>query len=411
MLDLDDFDYALDEGLIARYPLGERDASRLMLVDRRTGALGHAMFRDLPGLLRRGDVLVLNDTRVFRARLRGRKTTGGAVEFLLVERAEGAEGEESSEEAAGRGAAGARGTAGARGAEGASEAAGARGSDWVREADESRCVDRGHGAGAGPGDELFCAGGISLWRCLVRPAKGLGPGRRVSFGAGIEAVVRSVSGGGFIIAEFSGLTDEALEEAGLVPIPPYMGREPEALDSERYQTVFARRTGAVAAPTAGLHFTPRLLGAMRERGVEVLYVTLHTGPATFLPIRGDDAGREGPGTEAYSVEPGVFDAVQRARKEGRRVIAVGTTTVRALESAARGPGGAPALSGKTGLFIRPGFEFRVIDGLITNFHLPRSTLLMLTSAFGGHGHVMAAYAEAVRRRYRFYSYGDAMFIS
>jgi S-adenosylmethionine:tRNA ribosyltransferase-isomerase len=190
-----------------------------------------------------------------------------------------------------------------------------------------------------------------------------------------------------------------------------MGREPEALDSERYQTVFARRTGAVAAPTAGLHFTPRLLEAIRKRGVEVLYVTLHTGPATFLPIRDNDAAREGPGTEAYTIEPGVYDAVQRARKEGRRVIAVGTTTVRALESAARGQGGAPALSGKTGLFIRPGFEFRVIDGLITNFHLPRSTLLMLTSAFGGHGHVMAAYAEAVRRRYRFYSYGDAMFIS
>ncbi len=351
-MDLNDFDYALDEGLVASYPLSERDASRLMLLERRTGRMGHALFRDLSGLLRTGDVLVLNDTRVFPARLIGRKATGGRVEFLLVE-------------------------------------------------EEGRGISESGAAPDGP----------RLWRCLVRPAKGLGPGREVSFGAGIGARVVSVEGGGFLRAEFRGLTRASLHEAGLVPIPPYMRRAPEDLDRERYQTVFASKTGAVAAPTAGLHFTPALLERIGERGVEVLYVTLHTGPATFLPIRGDDAGRMGPGSEAYSIEPHVYRAVMEARREGRRVVAVGTTTLRALESAALGPEEAPRLSGKTDLFVTPGFEFRIIDGLITNFHLPCSTLLMLAAAFAGHGHIMKAYAEAVKERYRFYSYGDAMFIS
>ncbi len=358
-MNLADFDYTLDERLIARYPLSERDASRLMLLDRRTGAIGHARFRDLPGLLGLGDVLVLNDTRVFPARLRGVKSTGGRVEFLLVEEVRRGIGEEGG----------------------------------VRPRDGS------------------LGSGASLWRCLVRPAKGLGEGREVSFGAGVSARVRGVLGGGFVMAEFRGLTPEALQEAGLTPIPPYMGREPEDLDRERYQTVFASKTGAVAAPTAGLHFTEDLLGKIREKGVEVHFVTLHTGPATFLPIGREYAGEKGPGAETYSVDPGVFGAVTRAREEGRRVIAVGTTTVRALESAALGGKAAPVLSGRTELFIRPGFVFRTIDGLITNFHLPRSTLLMLTAAFAGHGNIMRAYAEAMGKGYRFYSYGDAIFIS
>ncbi len=345
-MNIKDFDYALDEGLVARYPLPRRDASRLMLLDRQTGRVGHSLFRDLPGLLGPGDVLVLNNTRVFPARLPGRKATGGRVEFLLVERVEDG------------------------------------------------------------GDD-----GSSLWRSLVRPAKGLTPGREVFFGAGIRGVVRGVEGGGFITAEMQGLTASSLDEAGLVPIPPYMRRDPEDLDRERYQTVFAARTGAVAAPTAGLHFTGGLFDSIRERGVAIEYVTLHTGPATFLPIRDDDRERKGPGSEAYSIELSVYRAVMKAKKEGRRVIAVGTTTLRALESAALGPEGAPRLSGKTSLFVTPGFEFRIIDGLITNFHLPCSTLLMLTAAFAGHGHIMKAYAEAVREKYRFYSYGDAMFIS
>jgi len=350
-MDLKDFDYALPEGLVARYPLDERDASRLLSLNRGSGRITHKVFSELPDLLRRGDLLVLNDTKVFPARLKGLKATGGRVELLLVERVDGAQNTGGTQE---------------------------------------------NGA---------------LWRCLARPAKGLGEGREVFFGAGISAVVSSVEGGGFIICEFKGLTAEALNETGLIPIPPYMGREPEEVDSRRYQTVFAANTGAVAAPTAGLHFTVPMLSAIKGLGVEIEYVTLHTGPATFLPVREDDIERIRLGGESYSISPDVFRAVMKAKKEGRRVIAVGTTTVRALESSVVEGLEKPLLHGKTSLFIRPGFEFKMIDGLITNFHLPCSTLLMLTAAFAGHGRVMAAYKEAVKEGYRFYSYGDVMFIS
>jgi len=348
-MELKDFDYALPGGLVARYPLGQRDASRLLSLERSSGRLTHGSFKDLPSLLRRGDLLVLNDTKVFPARLKGRKSTGGQVEFLLTERI------------------------------------------------------GGEGDGGTGGDGL-------LWRCLARPAKGLGKGREVFFGAGISAVVQEAEGNGFIVCEFKGLTDTSLNEAGLVPIPPYMGREPEEIDKERYQTIFAASRGAVAAPTAGLHFTGAMLGALAGLGVEIEYITLHTGPATFLPVREDDIDRIRLGGEAYSIKAGVLKAVLKAKEEGRRIIAVGTTTVRALESALfNGPEEA-VLKGKTNLFIKPGFEFKLIDGLITNFHLPCSTLLMLTAAFAGHGRIMRAYGEAVRESYRFYSYGDAMFI-
>jgi len=349
-MELKDFDYALPRGLVARYPLDERDASRLLSLNRSTGQLTHGFFRDLPGLLRPGDLLVLNDTKVFPARLKGRKATGGKVEFLLVESLDGAK-----------------------------------------------------GGGGTEGDGL-------LWRCLVRPAKGLGEGREVFFEAGISAVVRGSEGNGFIVCEFFGLTEKALYEAGLVPIPPYMGREPEEVDRNRYQTVFAVNSGAVAAPTAGLHFTTPLLTSLKGLGVEIEYITLHTGPATFLPVREDDIERIKPGSEAFSIRPSVLRAVLKAKEEGRRVIAVGTTTVRALESSFINGPDEPLLEGKTSLFIRPGFDFKLIDGLITNFHLPASTLLMLTAAFAGHGHIMRAYDEAVAQGYRFYSYGDAMFI-
>ncbi len=359
-MELKDFDYALPEGLVARYPLEQRDASRLMSLDRGSGRLTHGFFRDLPVLLRRGDLLVLNDTRVFPARLKGRKATGGHVEFLLVERVEGGEGLKRDDSTDGEGG-------------------GAR----------------GHGA---------------LWRCLVRPAKGLGEGRRVFFEAGISAVVRSAEGNGFIICEFAGLTEKALYEAGLVPIPPYMGREPEEIDKKRYQTVFAANSGAVAAPTAGLHFTDYMLSSLEGLGVEIEYITLHTGPATFLPVREDDIDRIRLGGESFNIRPSVYGAVMKAKAEGRRVIGVGTTTVRALESAVLKDIEKPVLEGKTSLFIKPGFEFKLIDGLITNFHLPCSTLLMLTAAFAGHERIMKAYGEAVKEGYRFYSYGDAMFI-
>ncbi len=345
-MELKDFDYALPGGLVARYPLDERDASRLLSLDRGSGRLTHGVFRDLPHHLRHGDLLVLNDTQVFPARLKGHKATGGSVELLLVERVEGDE-----------------------------------------------------------GGEGIC------WRCLARPAKGLAEGREVFFDAGISAVVRSSEGGGFIICAFKGLNEEALNKAGLVPIPPYMGREPEEVDRKRYQTVFAANTGAVAAPTAGLHFTRSMLSSLKGLGVELKYITLHTGPATFLPVREDDIERIRLGGESYCISPSVFGAVMRAKKEGRRVIAVGTTTVRTLEGAVIDGLEKPLLKGKTSLFIRPGFDFKVIDGLITNFHLPCSTLLMLTAAFAGYGRLMAAYEEAVKEGYRFYSYGDVMFIS
>jgi len=356
-MELKDFDYALPEGLVARYPLDERDASRLLSLDRGNGRITHGLFSELPDLLRRGDLLVLNDTKVFPARLKGLKATGGQVELLLVERVEGAQ-------------------------KGGGE----------------------EGKGVAQGDDIS-------WRCLARPAKGLGEGREVFFAAGISAVVSSVEGGGFIICEFKGLTEEALHEAGLVPIPPYMGREPEEIDRDRYQTVFAANSGAVAAPTAGLHFTMPMLSAIKGLGVEIEYITLHTGPATFLPVREDDIERIRLGGEAFKIRPSVYRAVMRAKKEGRRVIAVGTTTVRALESSVIEGLEKPMLHGKTSLFIRPGFEFKMIDGLITNFHLPCSTLLMLTAAFAGHERVMEAYKEAVKEGYRFYSYGDVMFVS
>ncbi len=352
-MELKDFDYTLPEALVARYPLATRDASRLLRLGRGSGQVRHGLFSDLPSLLRAGDVLVLNDTEVMPARLKGVKSTGGRVEFLLVERLLG---------------------------------------PGLGEAGEESETDR------------------SLWRCLVRPAKGLGVGRKVSFGAGISAVVREVQGGGFIAAEFNGLNEKTLFEAGLVPIPPYMGREPEEVDRERYQTVFAANAGAVAAPTAGLHFTGDMLTALEGKGVEVLYLTLHTGPATFLPVRENDVERIKLGEEFYRIERSVFAAVKKAREDGRRVIGVGTTSVRALESSVLGGLDNPCLEGKTGLFIRPGFEFRLVEGLITNFHLPCSTLLMLTAAFAGYESIMKAYGEAVAEGYRFYSYGDAMFI-
>jgi len=353
-MELKDFDYVLPEGLVARYPLAGRDASRLLRLDCGSGQVNHGFFKDLPELLRSGDVLVLNDTEVIPARVKGVKSTGGRVEFLLVERLFG---------------------------------------PGLREAEEE---------GGAEG---------TLWRCLVRPAKGLGLGRKVSFGAGISAAVREVQGGGFIVAEFDGLNDMSLNEAGLVPIPPYMGREPEEVDKERYQTVFAVNPGAVAPPTAGLHFTDEMLTALKDKGVEVLYLTLHTGPATFLPVRENDVERIKLGEEFYSIKPSVMESVLRAKEEGRRVIGVGTTTVRTLESSVLCGLDSPRLEGKTGLFIRPGFKFRLVKGLITNFHLPCSTLLMLTAAFAGYDSIMRAYDMAVAEGYRFYSYGDAMFIS
>ena len=340
---LAEYDYVLPTERIAQVPAPERDAARLLVVDRHTGDLRHAIVRDLPDLLRAGDVLVLNDTRVRPARLFGRTATGGAVELLLV-----------SEGAAGQ------------------------------------------------------------WHCLGKPAKRLRVATRLTFSDKVGAEVRAVLGKGRYTVAFADSIDvvRLLAEHGEIPLPPYIKRPdgPLPMDSGRYQTVFAVHDGAIAAPTAGLHFTPGLLELLRAAGIELRRLTLHVGPGTFLPIRDGDVRAHHMDPEWTTIPAATAAAIRNAKAAGRRVIAVGTTTTRALESAAAGSVGLAPGGFWADAFIRPGFRFRVVDSLLTNFHLPRSTLLMLVSAFAGHRLIFDAYREAVRERYRFYSYGDAMLI-
>ena len=334
-----DFDYALPPELIAQRPIEPRDHARLLVARRGDGSLEHRRFFDLPALLQPGDLLVANDSRVIPARLRTRKSTGGAVELLLLRRTEAA----------------------------------------------------------------------GTWLTLARPSRRLRPGTMVSVEGGgrvyeIEICARRDDG----LFE-ARLEDEALIEAcGEAPLPPYI-HEPLA-DPERYQTVYAREEGSAAAPTAGLHFTPRLMERLAARGVDVAYVTLHVGLDTFRPVEADDPREHHIHTEYAVLSPETARAIARAREHGGRVVAVGTTSVRVLESAAQGSGAIEAYRGDTGLMILPGHEFHAVDAMITNFHLPRSTLLMLVSAFAGKDLIDAAYAEAVRERYRFYSFGDAMLL-
>lgn len=250
--------------------------------------------------------------------------------------------------------------------------------------------------------------GKEAWRCMVKPSKGVGPGSRFFFGPGVEAVVLESDADGFRVCEFSAPLD--LDRIGRIPLPPYIKREAEEEDGERYQTVFASSDGAIAAPTAGLHFTEPLLDEIRGMGVEVHRITLHTGPGTFMPVRVKEISRHRMLPERYSIPEEVFASIARAKKEGRRVIAVGTTSTRALEAAASDGLDNPKLQGATGLFIYPGYGFKVVDALLTNFHLPGSTLIMLVCAFAGRERVLDAYAEAVKEGYRFFSYGDAMLI-
>jgi len=339
-VDIKDFEFDLPEGLIAQYPLPERDSSRLMTLSRSTGEFSHASFRDLPDFLRKGDLLILNDTKVLPARLIGKKSSGGKVEVLLIER--------------------------------------------LLKTDDGR----------------------EEWACLIRNSKGLKEGSFLFFNT--EAEVRGFD-------EKAGLWRVSFKdgphykEAGRIPLPPYIRREPEECDKIRYQTVFAGEEGAVAAPTAGLHFTDKLLNELREKGVETRFITLHTGPGTFMPVRVTDVREHKMHGERYAINEAACEAIKKAKAEGRRVIAVGTTSTRALEAAFR-DFDEPELSGTTDIFIYPGFRFRVIDGLLTNFHLPGSTLIMLVAAFAGRDRVLAAYQEAVERGYRFFSYGDAMLI-
>ncbi len=352
----DDFDFPLPAELIAQAPLERRDASRLLHARRPSGAVAHRRFDELPRLLRAGDLLVVNDARVIPARLLGRKKgTGGKAELLLVRPA----------------------------------------------------------AGAATAEALEARAEGTAWLCLGQAAKALKPGAALEFDAGLTAEVEAALGGGEYQVRFTSslkTLEAALERAGRLPLPPYIERAPTAVDGERYQTVYARAKGSVAAPTAGLHFTPELLAALAAAGVARAFVTLDVGPGTFLPVREGDVRAHRMHPERYAVPEATARLVREAKRAGRRVVAVGTTVVRTLEAAADEAEVVRAGAGDTRLFITPGFEFRVVDALVTNFHLPRSTLLMLVSAFLGREATLRAYAEAVRERYRFFSYGDAMFI-
>jgi len=334
---LSDFDYFLPPDLIAQHPASERTASRLLHLDGRTGAVEDLRFPAMAQLIGANDVLVLNDTRVVKARLHGRKDTGGEVE-VLVERV------------------------------------------------------------------------LDAHRALVqaRSSKPLKPGRRIAFAPGVEAEMLGRHGE-FFELRFDDEVLGVMEREGEVPLPPYITHAAKDEDEARYQTVYARVPGAVAAPTAGLHFDTALLESLRAKGAAIVHVTLHVGAGTFQPVRVDDVSNHVMHSEWYSVPPETVDAIARARASGGRVIAVGTTALRALESAAI-DGTVRAGSSDTRLFIVPGYRFQVVDRLVTNFHLPRSTLLMLVSAFAGVDNIRRAYAHAIAARYRFFSYGDAMLL-
>lgn len=337
-----DFDFYLPEELIAQTPLERRDASRLLTLDKHTGAVEHHHFYELPQFLKPGDCLVLNDSRVLPARLIGHRPTGGACEVLLL-------------------------------------------------------VDRGD----------------KCWECLVRPGRKLRPGAQVIFGEGKEltaTIEEELEDGKRLVRfHYEGIFLEILEHLGKMPLPPYIKEELQ--DNERYQTVYSKVVGSAAAPTAGLHFTPELLKKVQEMGVKVCYVTLHVGLGTFRPVKAEDIQDHEMHSEFCMISQETADVINETKRSGGRVICVGTTSCRTIESFAAEDGTMTERSGWTNIFIYPGYRFKVLDALITNFHLPQSTLIMLVSALAGREHVLAAYEEAVKERYRFFSFGDAMFIS
>lgn len=339
-MDLALLDYQLPPDRIAQYPVEPRDASRLLVLDRASRRWEDRKFVDLPDLLRPGDCLVVNESRVIPARLRARLPNGDPVELLFLRDLTG-----------------------------------------------------------------------SRWEALARPAKRCRVGATLEVGGLSARVVKAKPDGRRLIELHAGSVEALLERHGLPPLPPYIRRPAEPLDRERYQTVYARRAGSVAAPTAGLHFTEELLERLRARRVELSGLTLHVGPGTFRPIRGARVEEHRMEAERVEIPEATASAVNRARAEGRRVIAVGTTTTRALEGAATDDDRVRPGSGATDLFISPGYRFRAVDALLTNFHLPRSTLLVLVSAFAGRELILDAYRHAVDAGYRFYSYGDAMLIT
>jgi S-adenosylmethionine:tRNA ribosyltransferase-isomerase len=338
-LTLSDFYFDLPESLIAQEPSAQRDCSRLLALDRASGTIAHCIFSDLEQYLVPGDLLVLNDTKVFPCRLLAKKQGGGRAEIFLL-----------SEQ------------------------------------------------------------GLNLWEALVKG--GVGEGKRLRITAGIEAAITGEGSDKVRTVRFHGINNirTVLPEIGRTPLPPYIKRDADNADRERYQTVYAAHEGAVAAPTAGLHFTQELLRRLKARGIQFAKVTLHVGPGTFLPVRVEKITDHRMLPERYSITGDAAELINNAKAEGRRVIAVGTTSVRTIETAAAGGSRVAPGEGSSELFIYPGYQFTITDGLITNFHLPKSTLLMLVSAFAGRERTLSAYRTAVAGKYRFYSYGDAMVI-
>ena len=340
-MDVKDFYYDLPEELIAQDPLEDRSSSRLMVLDKNTGAIQHKIFKDILDYLNPGDCLVLNNTKVIPARLFGVKEgTEAKIEILLLKRREN-----------------------------------------------------------------------DIWETLVKPGKKAKPGTKISFGNGllVGEVIDVVEDGNRLIQfTYEGIFEEILDQLGQMPLPPYITHQ--LADKNRYQTVYAKYDGSAAAPTAGLHFTKELLAAVKEKGVDIAEVTLHVGLGTFRPVKVDNILDHHMHSEFYMISQEAADKINHAKESGHRVIAVGTTSTRTMEAAADEDGKLHECNGWTEIFIYPGYQFKVIDALITNFHLPESTLVMLVSALAGREHILAAYEEAVKERYRFFSFGDAMFI-
>ena len=338
---LEEFDYYLPEELIAQTPIKQRDASRLMVLDKKTGELVHKHFYDIIDYLNKGDTLVLNDTKVLPARLIGEKvSTKAVIEVLLLKNIEG-----------------------------------------------------------------------DTWECLVKPARRIHVGDVVSFGDGLlKLTCIDVKDEGIRVfeASFKGIFYELLDKLGTMPLPPYIHKKLE--DKDRYQTVYAKETGSAAAPTAGLHFTEELLERIKEKGINIVYLTLHVGLGTFRPVKVEDVTKHKMHSEFYSLSKSVADILNKTRENGKRIIAVGTTSTRTLETIYQKFGTFKEDSGFTDIFIYPGKDVKSIDGLITNFHLPKSTLIMLVSAIAGKDNILNAYNIAVKDKYRFFSFGDAMFI-
>ncbi len=335
-----DFDYFLPEELIAQTPLANRPSSRLLVLDKETGAVEHRTFRDILDYLNPGDCLVLNDTKVLPARLLGTNPTGAAIEFLLLSQIEG-----------------------------------------------------------------------DVWEIIVRPGKKCTPGKVISFGEGkLTGEILEVLENGNRLVKFTydGIFNEVLDSLGEMPLPPYIHEK--LADRDRYQTVYARHDGSAAAPTAGLHFNEEFLEEIKSKGVKLAFVTLHVGLGTFRPVKAEKITDHEMHKERYIVTGETAETINSTKKQGGKVVCVGTTSTRVLESIADENGFISACSGETGIFIYPGYKFRCLDSLITNFHLPKSTLIMLVSALAGRENVLAAYNQAVEEKYRFFSFGDAMFI-